>query len=146
MHLRRLRDLPDIEVADNNPDVRNWNVRGGDGKKIGEVFELIVEPDAMKVRYLDIELDAALNVNERDRHILVPIGAAALDEDGDNVFIPSLTLESVLEYPPYAEIHISREYEQAMLRALKLELPQAGATFYDQPSFDQQRFYERRRL
>lgn len=146
MHLRRLRDLTEFEVADGSPDVRGWSVRGADGQKFGEVSELIVEEEALKVRYLDIELDNRLRVNKHERHILLPVGVAALDEEGDNVFVPTLTLESVAEYPPYSEIQISREYEEAMLRALKLPLPAAGASsFYNQPSYDEQQFYQNRR-
>jgi len=146
MHLRRLRDLTEFEVADGNADVRGWAVRGGDGKKFGEVFELIVDAEALKVRYLDVELDAALQVNEHERHILLPIGVAALDEEGDNIFVTSLTKESVLDYPPYIEIQITREYEEAMLRSLQLPVPAAGAaSFYDQDSYNDQRFYQSRR-
>lgn len=146
MHLRRLRDLTEFEVADNSADVRGWAVRGGDGKKFGEVTELIVEEEALKVRYLDVELDASLQINERERHILIPVGVAALDEDADNVFVPSLTLDSVLNYPSYAEFQITREYEEAMLRALKLPLPEHGASsFYEQPSFNEDSFYQNRR-
>ncbi|MCB2409477.1 PRC-barrel domain-containing protein [Hymenobacter lucidus] len=146
MHLRRLRDLTEFEVADNSPDVRGWAVRGGDGHKFGDVFELIVEEEALKVRYLDVELDASLNVNRHERHILIPVGVAALDEEGDNVFVPSLNKESVLEYPPYEEIQITREYEEAMLRSLKLPLPEARTgSFYDQETYNEQHFYQNRR-
>ncbi|MBD2713884.1 PRC-barrel domain-containing protein [Microvirga sp. STR05] len=146
MHLRRLRDLTDYEVADGNPDVRGWTVRGGDGRPFGEVTELIVEEETLKVRYLDVELSASLNINDRERHILIPIGVAALDDDGDNLFVPSLTLDSVLEYPPYQEFQITREYEEAMLRALRLELPaHSTGPFYEQPSFDEGHFYGTRR-
>ncbi|PJJ48731.1 PRC-barrel domain-containing protein [Hymenobacter chitinivorans] len=146
MHLRRLRDLTDFEVADGSPDVRGWAVRGGDGHKFGDVYELIVEEEALKVRYLDVELDASLNVNRHERHILIPVGVAALDEEGDNVFVPSLNKESVLDYPPYEEIQITREYEEAMLRSLKLPLPEARpGGFYDQDPYNEQRFYQNRR-
>ncbi|UOQ73793.1 PRC-barrel domain-containing protein [Hymenobacter cellulosilyticus] len=146
MHLRRLRDLTEFEVADGSPDVRGWAVRGGDGHKFGDVYELIVEEEALKVRYLDIELDSSLNVNRHERHILVPVGVAALDEEGDNVFVPSLNKESVLDYPPFEEIQITREYEEAMLRSLQLPLPEARpANFYDQDSYNEQRFYQNRR-
>ena len=40
--LRRLRDLTDFEVADGNPDVRGWAIRGRDGQALGTVFEMIV--------------------------------------------------------------------------------------------------------
>ncbi|WP_167856970.1 PRC-barrel domain-containing protein [Hymenobacter aquaticus] len=146
MHLRRLRDLTEFEVADGSPDVRGWAVRGGDGHKFGDVYELIVEEEALKVRYLDVELDPSLNVSRHERHILIPVGVAALDEDGDNVFVPSLNKELVLEYPPYQEIQITREYEEAMLRSLKLPLPEArSASFYDQDSYNEQSFYQNRR-
>jgi photosynthetic reaction center H subunit len=142
--LRRLRDLTDFEVADDNPDVRGWTVRGSDGQALGTVYELIVEPEAMKVRYLDIELDARFHINEHENHILLPVGAATLDDDGDNVFVPALNSESVLNYPPYVEIQITREYEEAMLRALGKE-PAANPRFYEQESFDADSFYSRRR-
>ncbi|SET94230.1 PRC-barrel domain-containing protein [Hymenobacter actinosclerus] len=149
LHLRRLRDLTEFEVADDNPDVRGWAVRGADGRQFGQVFELIVDVDALKVRYLDLQLDDSLGLDARDNHILLPIGVAALDEEADNVFVPSLTYESVVRYPPYNEIQITREYEQAMLHALNLGLPAASdpeADFYNQPSYDTATFYQRRRL
>lgn len=146
MYLRRLRDLTEFEVADSSSDVRGWSVRGADGRKFGEVAELIVEEEALKVRYLDIELDNSMQIDKRARHILLPVGVAALDEEADNVFVPALTLETVLEYPPYSEVQISREYEEAMLRALKLPLPAANSgSFYNQPSYDEQQFYQNRR-
>ena len=143
--LRRLRDLTEFEVADGNPDVRGWAVRGSNGQALGTVFELIVDPEAMKVRYLDVELATRLNLSEHENHILLPIGAASLDDDGDNVFVPALNAESVLSYPPYAEIQIAREYEEAMLRALGKGSAHANPLFYEQDSFDANSFYNRRR-
>lgn len=141
--LRRLRDLADFEVADDNPDVRGWTVRGSDGQALGTVFELIVEPEAMKVRYLDVALDTRSSANEH--HILLPIGAASLDEEGDNVFVPALNEAAVLNYPHYVEVQITREYEEAMLRALGKEPAPANPHFYEQDSFDAGSFYNRRR-
>jgi photosynthetic reaction center H subunit len=138
--LRRLRDLTDFEVADKHPDVRGWAVRGGDGKQLGSVFELIVDPEALKVRYLDVELDARFNINEFERHILLPIGVAAIDAEGDNIFVPALNAQSVLDYPPYTEIQITREYEEAMLRALGVDAD-GGPEFYERASYDAGTFY-----
>ena len=141
--LRRLRDLTDFEVADDNPDVRGWTVRGADGQALGVVYELIVDPEALKVRYLDVELDGRFRISEHENHILLPIGAASLDAEGDNVFVPALDAKSVLHYPPYVEIQITREYEEAMLRALGKE-PAASPRFYEQEAFDADSFYSRR--
>jgi photosynthetic reaction center H subunit len=141
--LRRLRDMTDFEVADGNPDVRGWTVRGADGKALGLVHELIVEPEALKVRYLDIELDARFNINEHERHILLPIGVAAIDADDDNVFVPALNSESVLRYPPYIELQITRDYEEAMLRALGQE-PAEAERFYERDEYSDAAFYSAR--
>ena len=138
--LRRLRDLADFEVADDNPDVRGWTVRGNDGQALGAVFELIVDVEALKVRYLDVELDDRFRINEHENHILLPIGAASLDDDGDNVFVPALNAESVLHYPPYVEIQVTRTYETAMMRALGLS-PVPDGDFYGTPVHDASAFY-----
>ena len=142
--LRRLRDLTDFEVADGNPDVRGWAVRGRDGQSLGIVFELIVDPEALKVRYLDVELDARFQINEYANHILLPIGVASLDAEDDNVFVTALDAKSVLEYPPYTEIQITRDYEEAMIRALGLEQNTPADQFYDRDSYDANNFYSRR--
>ena len=142
--LRRLRDLTDFEVADDNPDVRGWTVRGSDGQALGTVFELIVDPEVLKVRYLDIELDARFQIKEYENHILLPVGVAALDAEGDNVFVPALNAESVLRYPPYVEIQITRTYETAMMHALGVE-PVPDGDFYGTPVHDDGAFYRGRR-
>ena len=138
--LRRLCDLTDFEVADGNPDVRGWTVRGNDGQALGTVFELIVDPEVLKVRYLDIELDTRFQIKEYENHILLPIGVASLDADGDNVFVPALNTESVLHYPPYVEIQVTRTYETAMMRALGLK-PVPDGDFYGTPVHDATAFY-----
>ena len=143
--LRRLRDLTDFEVADDNPDVRGWTVRGGDGQALGVVHELIVEPTALKVRYLDVQLDSRFQINEYENHILLPIGVASLDTDDDNVFVPALNAQTVVEYPPFVEIQVSRDYEEAVLRALGIPLSVADDQFYERDSYDAGAFYQRGR-
>ena len=139
--LRRLRDLPDFEVATDQPDVRGWAVRGSDGKPLGLVYELIVDPEALKVRYLDVELAAQHARSPHETHILLPIGVANLDADGDNVFVPGLNQLTVKDYPPYVELQITREYEEAMLRALGKN-PVEG-DFYARNRYDAGAFYSR---
>ena len=139
--LRRLRDLSDFEVATGQPDVRGWTVRGSDGKPLGQVYELIIDPEALKVRYLDIELNAQNARSSHEAHILLPIGVANLDAEADNVFVPGLNQLTVKDYPPYIELQITREYEEAMLRALG-KTPVEG-DFYARHSYDAGAFYSR---
>jgi PRC-barrel domain len=55
-----LRNLRGYKVAEGDPDVRGWEVAGGDNLRIGTVNDLLVDTVAGKVRYLDIELDPGL--------------------------------------------------------------------------------------
>src|SRR5690606_11481762 len=55
--LASLGDLPGYGVAADDPDPRGWEVIASDGRTIGEVHELIVDTAALKVRYLDCDVD-----------------------------------------------------------------------------------------
>jgi hypothetical protein len=55
-----LKELKDYKVAKEDPDVRGWKVLGRDGRTVGEVHDLLVDTGAMRVRYLDVELDRDL--------------------------------------------------------------------------------------
>jgi orotate phosphoribosyltransferase-like protein len=60
--LKRLKEIEDeFEVADKHLDVRGWEVLGTNGEKIGKVDELIVDIEAMKVRYLDVDVANTVN-------------------------------------------------------------------------------------
>ncbi len=99
--LARLHELDDYKVADGDPDVRGWDVKTSDGKRAGKVEDLIIDTDAMQVRYLDIELDRkTLQLNE-DRHVLVPLANARLDDDRDDVLLGSMTAAEVVRLQPY---------------------------------------------
>lgn len=50
-------DLDDFKIAEGEPDIRGWDVRGTDGQKIGKVEDLLVDTAAMKVRYIEVRLD-----------------------------------------------------------------------------------------
>jgi hypothetical protein len=66
--LRPLGRLHGYQIAGGDPDVRGWAVLGADGKKAGEVHDLIVDVDAGRVRYLDVLVDPDL--------LAAPAGAA----------------------------------------------------------------------
>lgn len=111
--LRRLRDLPDFEVADGFPDVRGWAVRGATGTALGTVRELLVDPDAQQVRYLDAEL-----TEPEPKRVLLSLRLAALDPETSSLFVPALTDAAVAAYPAYAEELLTPAYAEAMRQAL----------------------------
>jgi hypothetical protein len=55
-----LRNLRGYRIADGAPDVRGWEIVGGDGKRIGSVNDFLVDSVEGKVRYLDVQLDTGL--------------------------------------------------------------------------------------
>jgi len=144
--LARLDDLDEYEVADGDPDIRGWEVIAGDGTTLGRIDELIVDPDALKVRYIDIDADDSLAGDEKDRHLLMPIGIARLDEKDDKVLMPRMTGDLAASCPTYMGGPIERDYETAVWRSLNPGgTPPEGDALYNEELFDERRPFASRR-
>jgi uncharacterized protein (TIGR02271 family) len=83
------------------------------GEKIGEVEELLVDTTAMKVRYIAVDLDD--RATGSDRKVLVPIGAAQLDDDADRVLIVGISADQFATLPEYQKDRFDRDYESSLL-------------------------------
>ncbi|MDB4951806.1 MAG: hypothetical protein JWM27_4455 [Gemmatimonadetes bacterium] len=154
-----LDQLDDFQVADGDPDPRGWDVIGADGAKIGEVDEMLVDTRSMRVRYLDVEVDDEAVAGVRDRHVLIPIGTARLDEHTDCVHVEGLSAAQVGRLPQYNHAPLTRDFEtslrdsfehpgEATPRRRLEELAGTGERpddFYAGPLYDDTRFYGRRR-
>ena len=140
-------ELPDYEVAEGNPDVRGWEVRGSDGQVIGEVDDLLIDTGAMKVRYLDVDLDNDIAPGGEDRHILLPIGYARLDREEDCVHVDELRSTELANLPLYDHTPLSREYEHELRGRFDREYSglHADPNFYASDLYDADRFYSPRR-
>ncbi len=112
--LSALSDLKDYKIAKDNPDVIGWRVVGADGENLGVVKDLVVDINAMKARYLAVVADRSFFNSERDQQLLIPIGAAALDKKGRNVFVSTIDSVSVRQYPVYPGDTIPDDYEYAV--------------------------------
>lgn len=112
-----LSNSKDFKVAKDNPDVRGWRVVGADGESLGLVKDLIVDTQEMKVRYLALTADRRFYNDNYDRYLLVPIGAAALDKKGNNVFVSNIDSKTILNYPTYQGGPITEDYEYAVREA-----------------------------
>jgi sporulation protein YlmC with PRC-barrel domain len=97
-----ISDARDFKIPKGEPDVRNWHVFGSDGERVGTVADLLVDPGAMKVAYLVIDLMDDLFLLKDDRHVLVPAEAADLKERGDDVWIRGLSAREVARLPAYS--------------------------------------------
>jgi sporulation protein YlmC with PRC-barrel domain len=162
-----LGEVDDFKVAEGYPDVRGWRVHATDGTEVGKVHELLVDLDSLRTRYLDVRLTTEVAAAPEDRDVLVPIGAANIDNDHDIVTIP-LTAERVGLLPPFTHTGITREQEYEVRRHFTFgrtaaesaavagaagAATAAGAAdasresrdFYDDEAYNDQRFFTSRR-
>lgn len=115
--LVHLGDMSDLQVADGDPDIRGWDVRTADGEKIGTVKDLVVDTGLMKVRYFEAQIDKDAISASDDRHVLIPIGTARLDDEEDDVYLSSSMVDP-RTLPPYDRNTLSREYEVSLREQL----------------------------
>ncbi|MGH9723378.1 MAG: PRC-barrel domain-containing protein [Bryobacteraceae bacterium] len=110
--LSRLTDLNDYRVAEGDTDPRGWDVITGDGHRIGNCTELIVDTQMLEATYLDTDIDEKkLNLEAVDRHILVPIEAARLDRARRNIVVDGLFLKDVGTVPLYSGLPLTSDSE-----------------------------------
>jgi photosynthetic reaction center H subunit len=149
--LAQLSDLGDHTTPGDRPDIRGWEVKTaaslGD-RMIGRVEDLVVDLDAMKVRYLLVSLDKDAVATSRDRRILVPIGVGRLAANADHVRLDSFTGAQLVGIPEFRSGKLTRNYE-AMLRR-RFASPPTGSgplgprssdDFYDHEHFDDRGFW-----
>jgi hypothetical protein len=111
-NLQGLRSLHDHELAEGVPDVRGWKVVDRNGDRIGRVDDLIVDPAAQMVRYIDVDLrDSVSPDDDKDYHLLIPVGTARLDDHDDCVHADNLTKDQLGSYPRATRGGINRTYE-----------------------------------
>ncbi len=98
-NLFSLDELSGYKVAENYNDVRGWNVKDANNRTIGKVAHLLVNKNAERVVYLDIEVDETLIEEghdtyqnqvskgvheflnkEGENHLIIPIGMVTIDE------------------------------------------------------------------
>jgi photosynthetic reaction center H subunit len=113
--LARVGELSDYEVADHHPDVRGWDVVASDDRKIGGVKDLVADTSAMKVRYLDIELDSDYRLSDDESRVLVPIEHARFIEDDDVVRLDAVASDQARDIPSHRGT-FDREYEGRVTR------------------------------
>lgn len=133
-----LNDLGDWELKDGEPDVRGWDVVSDTGARLGEVSELLAEPAARRVRYLDVELERPGDAT--DRHVALPIGTARIDEDARRVTLQSQTTRFD-ELPRYRGGAPERAYETRVASCFGCD--ERGLAGYEHPAYDDQAFYRR---
>ncbi len=107
--LRPLGELPEYDVADEDPDIRGWRVTAADGACVGCVRELIVDTVAMEVRYADVALSMA-----DEPRVLLPLGVLRLDDGVASVRVDGLDAGRVHALPRWNGATVDDAYERAL--------------------------------
>lgn len=56
----RIVPLGNLKSASEAPDIRDWDVFGSDGKRIGRVHDVLLDSFTSRILHLDVELAASL--------------------------------------------------------------------------------------
>jgi len=138
-HLYNLDELSDYKVAEGYPDVRGWDVKDLDNRVIGKVDNLLVNKDAERVVYLDVEVDKSIIDAKHDpygrpnntaikefinrdgeNHVIIPIGLVDLNQDSNYVYTDKINHRTFAETKRYRKGDpIHREYENQVLKSYR---------------------------
>jgi hypothetical protein len=128
-----LSRMPECELTEGAPDVRGWEVTTPTSVHVGVVKDLLIDLTTMRVRYLDVLLDAA--DGRPSRRVLFPIAAVWISDALDQVVTAVLDLDRLPDYDPAS---FTREFEREVLS--HLGHAESAGGFYQSPAFDDSRF------
>jgi hypothetical protein len=84
---------------------------------VGTVTQMLVDPVAMKVKYLDVDVDDDLFGLVDDRHVLVPLESAELRERSQDVWVQTLSGRDIASLPAYLGGPVDPLLEEASQQA-----------------------------
>jgi sporulation protein YlmC with PRC-barrel domain len=112
-HGRRLVSLDELDgyaLGDGEPDIRGWDVRTVSGRELGEVEDLLVDPDRGEVVMLEVEL------RDGGVHTEVPIRSVQLDRDHEVVLLDSGDIEDHVRYDDRARDRLTDDDRERFRR------------------------------
>lgn len=149
-HLKELSHNRYYEIADDEPDIKHWNIVDDSAKKIGEVKDVLFDEDAKKARYLITNLKDGMM--EEDRKVLIPVGRARLDTEGHTVVVPTITRGRLEDLPTYTRPEDvttgdEREIRRVFAGTEGTETTETydRKTFYEHEDFNEEGFRRRNR-
>ncbi|HET7464125.1 MAG TPA: PRC-barrel domain-containing protein [Longimicrobium sp.] len=112
-----LKDARDFRLPKGAPNLKGWTVYGADNEKVGTVTQMLVDTVAMKVKYLDVDVDDDLFGMVDDRHVVVPLEYAELRERSQDVWVSGLSGRDIASLPAYLGGPVDPLLEDASTRA-----------------------------
>jgi uncharacterized protein (TIGR02271 family) len=101
------------EIVDGEPNIKGWDVKNERGEDIGEVDELLFDPESLKVRYLVVDLDTN-DTGLEEKRVLVPIGMAELKQSDNCVRLDGVSVSQLNALPEYEKGKLSHETEHSI--------------------------------
>ena len=160
-NLYYLHELSDYKVADDYSDVRDWEVIDADQRVIGKVDGLLVNKEAERVVYLDVEVDQSIielghetygtpdnkGVHEflnkdGENHLIIPIGMVTLDEENKKVHSNQINHSTFASTKRFQKgVDIGKSYEMMVLPKYSPDTnfdveTRLDGQFYDHKEFD----------
>lgn len=114
-----LSEAKEFKLGSGAPDPRGWNVFGADGERVGTVAQMLVDPAALKVRYLDVDVLDDLFLLKDDRHVLVPLEHVDLKERGNDVWVRRLTAAETARLPGYTGGAVAEWMQRSLARTFE---------------------------
>lgn len=96
-----LREAKGFRIPKGTVNPQGWTVFGADGERAGTVAGLMVDPVAMKVSHLDVDLSDDLFLLDDDRHVAIPAEHVDLRERGQDVWVARLSAAALAHLPAY---------------------------------------------
>lgn len=133
-----LKDAKNFRLAKGAPNLKGWAVYGADNEKVGTVTQMLVDPLAMKVRYLDVDLADDLFGLTDDRHVLVPLESVELRERSEDVWVQGVDGRDIAALPAYLGGPVDPLLEEEVERAFgtsyapPAEMSEAGEDAVDE--------------
>jgi photosynthetic reaction center H subunit len=144
--LFRLRELQGYEINSIDPDIRGWDVETQDGKKIGTVYELIVDPQAKKLRYVEVASMGDRGAADEDQHLLLPVGITSIDQQDDKLVV-KMGYNDLTRYPLYRGGEITRKYEDSLRNSIRMDSLTSrdpDDEYYNNEYYNEEGFYGKR--
>ncbi|HEV3049688.1 MAG TPA: PRC-barrel domain-containing protein [Longimicrobium sp.] len=114
-----LRDAREFRLPKDAPNPKGWEVFGADNERVGVVEGMLVDPDQMRVRYLDVDVADDLFHLREDRHVVVPMEFVELRERGRDVWVKGMAAHEIALLPAYTGGPLDPLVEQRVEQAFQ---------------------------
>lgn len=132
-HLQELTHS-EYKIAKEHPTINNWRTVDNTGKFIGKVKDLLFDKEALKVRYVIINLKNGELLNE-DRDVIIPIGKIFINKLTQRVVLPGIHKHHLSSLPHYLDVGSLTQEDEVKIRTVLNTQTVPPVEKYDKTTF-----------